>query len=145
MISKSRSFRHIFYTDTHYQQIENKADVLVQLNQDGSPGEPVDVFNGGEVFREYTRFDLIREFGMNFANVVDQADTGRWIGPVTSKHGVHFVRILEIQGREFLPYESVKTYLANDYIQELQEKNFQTKFDSLKNKYILEIEMEPTI
>ena len=143
-ISKSKSFRHIFFSPTNYQQVEDKTGILKQL-KDGQAAESIgEDFPEGAVFHEKTRFDLIRDFGMSFANTLDQADSGVWIGPITSKHGTHFIKVIDIQGLEYLPYDAVKSYLVNDYVQELQEQSFLTKFDSIKQKYTLEIEVEGT-
>ena len=143
-ISKSKSFRHIFFSQPKYNQIKEKRDVLKEL-QNGAVLDSIgEDFPDGTVLHEKTRFDLIRGFGMSFANTIDQADSGKWIGPVNSKYGIHFVQVIEIQGLEYLPFEAVKSYLTNDYVQELQEKSFHTKFDSIKQKYDLEVEVTET-
>jgi hypothetical protein len=143
-ISKSKSFKHVFFSPANYDQVEDKTGILKKL-KDGQASESIgEVFPEGAVLHEQTRFDLIRGFGMSFANTLDQADSGVWIGPITSKHGTHFIKVIDIQGLEYLPFEAVKSYLVNDYIQELQEQSFQAKFDSIKKKYTLEIEVEGT-
>lgn len=139
-ISKSKSFEHVFFTKEHYELAKTNRNILQSLKNGQLPDSLGESFEQGRYLEEKTRFDLIREFGMGFANALDAADINIWIGPVPSQYGVHFVRINAIQGLEYLPFESVKSYLVNDYVQNLQEMNFVLKIDSLKQKYDLEIE-----
>lgn len=142
-ISKSKSFEHVFFFENHFDQVKKGQDVLKLLKEGQDPDLLGDAFYQGKKFNEMTRFDLIREFGMTFANMVDQAQTGSWAGPISSKHGIHFVKITEVQGLEYLPFEAVKSYLINDYVQQLQEKSFQIKMDSISRNYKLDIELQP--
>ncbi len=134
------SFEQIFYDKLQYDTIRDKDKILDALNGSAEPENSGGEFPGEDKFENLSRMELIRLFGTSFATAIQKFPAGVWYGPVSSKQGVHYVRITDKQITEYLPLEVIKPAVLNDYIQEQQRSDLRHKIDSLKSGYKITIE-----
>ncbi len=134
------SFEQVYFTKVQYDTLKDKDGILSALNEGTAPGNFGTVFPGGNKFENRSQMELIPIFGTSFVTAIGKFPVGKWHGPVTSKRGIHFVRITDKQITGYLPFEVIKPVVLNDYIQQEQQAELQHKIDSLKAGYKILIE-----
>lgn len=104
------SFEHVYFVAAPAD-----ADAILQrLNRNESVAG--DAFRHGRVFDRYGRSMVRGMFGEAFAAAVWSATPGRWIGPLESSQGWHFVRLSALQPAALRPFPEVSNQVENDWI-----------------------------
>lgn len=132
------SLEHICFTSEQFEEIQNKDDILIELNKGLKPVSSD--FDNQQVLENQSRIELIHKFGTSFTIKLEKIPVGKWSGPLDSKHGVHYVRITAIQNTGYLPFDAVRLRVANDYIQWQQASELEPKIDSIKSEYKIIVE-----
>jgi peptidyl-prolyl cis-trans isomerase C len=83
---------------------------------DGPPAGVGDPFVLPVVMKRRSQLELAHLMGEGFAAAVFAAPAGRWHGPVTSKHGVHLVRVVEREPERMPPFEEVEKQVRADWL-----------------------------
>jgi hypothetical protein len=86
-----------------------------------------------------TRIDLVRLFGPNFANRVEELPAGQWHGPVESVQGVHLVRVVERHPPQVATFENVEPFLRQDWLMTRTRELQQERIDEVRDGYRIRI------
>jgi len=86
-----------------------------------------------------TRIDLVRLFGPNFANRVEELPAGEWHGPVESVQGVHLVRVVERHPPQVATFENVEPFLRQDWLMTRTRELQQERIDGIRDDYRIQI------
>lgn len=126
------SFTQIF----RVQKPSDASLLLVHLNA----GETV----GGDDFwlgRDFPRYgdSMVRGiFGQPFVDVLKTAPQGRWIGPVQSPRGWHFVRKSDRIASAMIPFPAIEDQVRQDYMIAHSNAAIEKALDGLKEKFDVE-------
>jgi len=142
------SFTHVYLNPDHRgDSVESDAlDLLDRLRVDPSSGERAaelgDRFMLGHDFRLRTPFEVAREFGTGFADVVFELDPG-WHGPILSGYGLHLVLIgddrVEARAPELV---EVRERVVNDFNRLRRENANEAVFQGLVEGYEVVVDEE---
>jgi hypothetical protein len=86
-----------------------------------------------------TRADLVRAFGADFADWVEQLPAGEWRGPVESVQGIHLVRVTERHPPEVATFDNVERYLRQEWLMTKTRELQQEGIDEIRARYRIEI------
>lgn len=89
---------------------------------------------GGELAR-MTRDDLVRIFGENTADLVEQAPAGVWVGPHVTVRGQHWFRVTERVEANRLPLESVLQQVRLDWVAENERARLAARVAELRARH----------
>jgi hypothetical protein len=114
------------------------APILAQLER----GVPVrgDDFWLGRDFPRYGESMVRGIFGQAFLDRLRTAPQGRWIGPVRSARGWHFVRRDESIGSSLLPYRDVRDQVRQDYMMAQTGRAIDGEIARLETRYDIQID-----
>jgi len=85
-------------------------------------------------------FEVVRTFGTEFANALEELPVGAWAGPVRSGFGLHLVRIEQrIDGRD-ATLDEVRDAVERDWLRERSVRAKQDFYDKLRASYTVRIE-----
>jgi hypothetical protein len=94
-------------------------------------------------FESVNSDDLSRQLGMEFAQALDDLDTGKWTGPVRSGFGWHLVYITEKLPARAPEFESIRKELLRDLEYEKQRNVNDQIYSELKSNYEVEFDLDP--
>ncbi len=134
------SLEHICFASEQFEEIQDKDDILIELNKGLTPVFSEVDFPARQILENQSRIELIHHFGVSFTIKLEKISAGRWSGPLDSKHGVHYVRITAKQNTGYLPFDAVKLRVVNDYIQWQQASELKPKVDSIRSEYKIIVE-----
>jgi hypothetical protein len=140
--SPSISFEHIYFSFVNAAQPDNPEKFIRQLNTTS------DVFKLGEYFQignklRKTSFSAVAlQFGKPFADYVFNLVLNKWSGPIESFHGTHFVIVSEQHQLELPKFESIESYLRNDYFMLKNREVQNRKIDEMRKNYEIIVEGE---
>lgn len=100
-----------------------------------------DSFPHGEQFPAYGESMLRGLFGEDFLLGLKEATPGRWIGPVASSFGWHYVRVDSRSGEARLPFTAVRNQVLNDYLQAAIDQAVAARLETLKQAYSIHVEV----
>jgi hypothetical protein len=86
-----------------------------------------------------TRIDLVRTFGPDFANRVEELPAGEWHGPVESVQGVHLVRVVERHPPQVATFENVESILRQDWVMTRTRELQRERVDEIRDGYRIRI------
>lgn len=111
----------------------NPALLLTQLNN----GESIkgDDFWLGRDFPRYGDSMVRGIFGQSFVDAVKIAPDGRWIGPIRSARGWHFVRRSERMPQAMIPFPRIRDQVRQDYMNAHGEAAIDKVLAGLKDKF----------
>jgi hypothetical protein len=89
----------------------------------------------GSRLNRVSRSRLVLLFGSDFANVVFDLTPDTWSGPLESKSGVHYVRVIERYPAETVPFEKMEPYLRQQWEFDKRREIQQKKIDKLREQY----------
>lgn len=96
---------------------------------------------GGEDFwlgRDFPRYgdSMVRGiFGQSFVNRLKDAPEGRWIGPIQSPRGWHFVKKSERIASALIPFPAMRDQVRQDYMNAHSNAAIGTALAGLKEKF----------
>ena len=86
-----------------------------------------------------TRMELVRTFGADFADRVEQMAVGTWTGPLESIQGIHLVRVTERHPPEVATFEKIESYLRQDWLMTRTRELQQDGIDEIRAGYRIEL------
>lgn len=123
------SFDQIFFE----QAPSDASALLARLNA----GEPVagDDFWLGRHFPRYGNSMVRGIFGQPFVDALRAAPRDRWVGPIRSPRGWHFVRREELLPAARLPYRQIRDQVRQDLMMAETERAIDTAMIGLRAKF----------
>jgi hypothetical protein len=112
----------------------NKTDDSVDTTQFG------DSFMLGQYFSNQPESVVARTFGEQFAKVLNQLQTGKWVGPVESGYGVHLVKITDRTEGKLPALKDVRNDVEREWMADQQKQLSEKFFESMKSRYKVRIE-----
>ncbi len=127
------SFDQIFFAN----QPRDAAALLARLNT----GEAVkgEDFWLGNTFPNYGDSMIRGMFGQPFLDKLESSPTGRWIGPIRSARGWHFLRKSGSSEPTRIPYASAREQVRQDLMLSTTSSTLDKEIGKLKGKYDVEI------
>lgn len=141
--SATLSLQQVFLSRAQRGRELNEQAATIGLRLASNPNAYAQMGDPLSTGSELTRADptqLRREFGLGFAQAVQQLKTGVWSGPVPSSLGLHWVRVTE--RHDFAPakLENVREAVLTDHRVAQQETQLRRGLDRLRRKYGVEVE-----
>jgi hypothetical protein len=92
-------------------------------------------------FVDATHADVEALFGPDFAVALEAAESGRWVGPIESGHGVHLVRVSAREPRGTPPLSEVRVAVERAWRDDQARRNREAQLRALLDRY--EVTLEP--
>ncbi len=86
---------------------------------------------------------LASEYGADLAEVVAEAATGVWRGPVPSVYGLHFVKVVGEEPAYVPPLDAISAEVRADMLREIRDELAQERMASLRRAYRVHIKRGP--
>jgi hypothetical protein len=141
--SQSASIEQVLYPwgEEHpEEQIRRDLDDL--LAGADFEGYGADSMLAGRRLPRRTRVDLVRTFGADFADRVEQLPVGTWNGPLESIQGIHLVRVTERHPPEVATFENIESYLRQEWVMSRARELQQEGIDEIRTGYRIELVVE---
>jgi parvulin-like peptidyl-prolyl isomerase len=74
-------------------------------------------------------------YGAVFAEHIAGAPPGRWAGPLPSKAGVHFVRVLARTAAASVPFEEARARVRDDWRRVRREASVERELEGMRSRY----------
>lgn len=132
------SIEHIYFAREREGDVESVIETIAseQLNAQearrlSSPFLP------GYVFARQTPDQLARHFGASFVANFEQANPAaqRWVGPIQSTYGLHYVWVSEIEAAREAQLEEVRLQLSRDLESRARTEALQSSIEALRDDY----------
>lgn len=123
------SFAQVFFN----QLPENSEDILARLNA----GEAIagDMYWLGSQIEGYAESVLRANFGGEFYQTVASAEQQRWIGPLTSPRGYHYINISEVTPALPLRFEDIYLRVRQSWLDAEQRRLISEQVDQLRSQF----------
>ncbi|MBU2098240.1 MAG: peptidyl-prolyl cis-trans isomerase, partial [Gammaproteobacteria bacterium] len=123
------SFAQVFFN----QLPENSDEILARLNA----GEEItgDVYWLGSLIEGYAESVLRANFGGEFYETVASAEQQRWIGPLSSPRGYHFINISEVTPALPLKFEDIYLRVRQSWLDAEQRRLISEQVDQLRPQF----------
>ena len=116
-------------------------NLLDRLRSGSDPHAAGDKMPGAGTSLEYVdQLKLVYLLGSDAARAVTAIEDDDWHGPLKSRHGVHFVRVVARHAGEPLVYEEVAHTLKIDWRREMAHRAAEAQTRKLREKYNIVIE-----
>jgi hypothetical protein len=143
------SFSHIYFNPDRREgaTLTDAEATLARLKEKGEPGAEIselgDRFMLQSYFDSATEWDIRRQLGSGFSEVMMDLEPGQWHGPVMSGYGVHLVFIYDYFTAPPPVFENVQARVLEDWHAEKREQ-FNAQFlENLKSRYEIVIDELP--
>jgi hypothetical protein len=139
------SFRQVFFNVDGDQDgaMRRAEELLLQLQGDTSE---VDFLGAGDpsmLPRELERArvpELASVFGADFAEKLQDIESGKWAGPVRSGFGVHLVQVDEMIASRMPAFDDVAELVAREWQVERRGQAIDGLYDRLAESYTITVE-----
>jgi hypothetical protein len=133
---KAISLQQVFFR--HSSAIPE--DLLDQLNK-GLEWENLGdtTLSAARKMPAYSKNQLVQTLGPEMARNIIAINDQAWHGPLKSDQGVHFVRISERHPASLASFESIRDYLAADWIATQSQKLVKDKIKTFRRGYEIHI------
>ncbi|EGD60617.1 hypothetical protein Y88_2730 [Novosphingobium nitrogenifigens DSM 19370] len=128
-LEPSISFDHVYFLHAP----ADPAAVLARLNA-GEKVEGDDFWMGRDLPR-YGRSMISAMFGLPFLDKLETLPQGRWVGPVASIKGTHFVRVNDRRPAIPRPYPEVRDLVLHDWKTAHADQALQSQLTRLRSRY----------
>lgn len=139
------TFRHVYLSASRRDALEGDAkSVAIKLSDIGVDTDTTtlgDPFLLGDEFRGVTPSDIARSFGEPFAEQIVNLDTGRWLGPVVSGYGMHFVRISERAQGNVPQLDSIRAAVRREWMSARRQEAEANLYRTLRDRYRVVVEV----
>jgi PPIC-type PPIASE domain len=102
-----------------------------------------DPFLLGEEFHAISLRDTAGTFGDSFARQVFAAEHGRWLGPIASSFGQHFIYVRERTRGSVPPLDTIRTAVVRQWADARRAEAEQKLYRSLRDRYEITVEAMP--
>ncbi len=135
---ETRDFDQVFFMETTNIQ----EDFLDRLQTDESAarslGTPSSLF-GPQMTRKSEQ-ELMLMMGKEAVKSIMTIDDSLWHGPIRSKQGVHFVRLVQIHPATPEEFSRIKRYLAQEWMSAQHESQINQAVKALRSQYQITID-----
>jgi parvulin-like peptidyl-prolyl isomerase len=129
------TFRHIFFSgDAEGSEAQARAALSLPRPAEAGQTFVLPLSYSGAAVR-----DIERDYGPAFSRQVETAPEGKWIGPVKSAYGWHILRVERRALAETLPFESVRSDLADAWKADRRTQANQAFIRKLRARYRVEV------
>ena len=141
------TFAQVHLSAARGEGLERDADTIAAklANENPEAEAPTlgDHFLLGDEFRAMRRSDVARTFGERFAEQIFGIEPGRWLGPIQSSYGLHFVRVSEHTPGGPLPLDAVRPAVRREWLNARRVEAEQTLYRTLRERYQIVVEALP--
>ncbi len=132
------------YEQVYFSHVSEKVpqDPKVFIGELEVADEPIklgEVYSYGHLFRGQGRERVAMYFGGEMAEAMESQAVGEWFGPVRSRVGTHYVRVINKNEARQLSYEEVEPYLKESWLFEQIEQQQDAALKALRDKYEIEV------
>jgi hypothetical protein len=131
----SLSFEHLYFKELPKDAEKITSKLNSKLPLDG------DRFMHGNQFSDMSEGMLRGIFGADFLASLRATKSQQWEGPISSNHGLHYVRLQGRTAPQPMPFSLAKNIIANDLMQIKIDQAVESKIQILITHY--EINIEP--
>ncbi len=131
----SRSVEHVYFSFASTERPENPAQFIQQLQRSTDLSNIGELPMMGRNLRKSSFESTARSFGKPFTERVFELPTGEWTGPIESFQGFHYVRVNATHDPELPPFESMESYLREDYLLQKMRESQQRKIEDMGKNY----------
>ena len=131
----SLTIEHVYFVWGSAATPDDAEAFIAALEASDDPLAMGEAFMGGNRMPKADRGRLVLYFGPEFADAAPELAVGRWNGPVESRAGVHYVRVVEHHAPELLPFEQIEDYLRQEWLFNERSTRMQASIDALRAKY----------
>ncbi|MBC8133582.1 MAG: peptidyl-prolyl cis-trans isomerase [Deltaproteobacteria bacterium] len=115
------SFAHLFFDPKRRSDASADATQAMSLLRNATPNDPPAAGTGDPFvlplqLKGKSEMELAHLLGEGFATSVMALPVGQWRGPLTSKFGVHLIRVTERQPQRLPPFDEVEKYVRADWL-----------------------------
>ena len=137
---ESRTVRQVYYEFTR-SEIPSLDDALIRtLDQTENLTTVSDFSLISNEMPKYSFSQIAGLLGKPFAEAVFTAPIGKWIGPVESFRGNHYVKVVAEHDPELPPLASVETYVRQDYQFQMMREAQEEKIGEMRKGYEVIVE-----
>lgn len=119
------------------------ANILARANGTSEATALGDPFLLGEQFQDVSQNEIAGIFGDDFAKRIFVMDQGRWLGPISSSFGQHFVYISERTPGGLSPLDAVRPAVLREWSNARRLEAEQKLYSSLRARYEIVLEAPP--
>lgn len=138
---KRVSFRHLYFSpDRRHARAHDDAEKALKRLA-GQPEDSTvvatlaDPFMFQDYYRELAPDSLTKEFGPQFAQVVEKLPTGSWQGPIESGYGWHLVFVDAVIPGRVPPFEEVESNVTKAWHDEQEAQARDQAYESMRARY----------
>jgi parvulin-like peptidyl-prolyl isomerase len=129
------SFEHVYFAT-----LPMNAEILSAKLQSGeSPNG--DKFVHGNKFVDISEGMLRGIFGEDFLTAIQSLEVMQWQGPISSNHGLHYVRLQKKVPPQPMPFSLARNIIANDLVQMSIDQAIESKIQVLKSQYEIAVDL----
>jgi hypothetical protein len=110
---------------------------------DGAPRGLGDPLPGLRSEQSATPSQIKDDYGIELAQVIEEADTGVWLGPAASVYGLHFIRVIDRDPAYVPPLDIIAAEVRADRLREIRDELRTARMDALRGAYTIQIERVP--
>ena len=143
------AFRQVYLNpERHGASLDADARALV-ARLEGAAGAAADVTTLGDSLMlpqdvtRSTRADVARQFGDGFADAVLKAETGRWVGPLRSGYGLHFVWVRERHEGRAPALAEVRPMVEREFTSARRTRELNAMYERMLQRYQVTLEKRP--
>lgn len=132
------SIDHIYFNEDKEEDLDAVIAKIDAENLDPEEArEMSSPFLPGYRFRRQTPDQLARHFGSSFVrNLLDAGpEPGRWVGPVRSTYGLHYVWVSEMEPERDATLEEVRKQLVRDLESRGKEAALRESIENMRQNY----------
>lgn len=133
--SPSLTFEHVYFSFVNADLPEDSGQFIEKLQQNPDASEMGEYFVQGKIFRKTPFRTAASIFGKPFADKVFSLPFDTWNGPIESYHGYHYVRVIASHEPELAPFETMESYLRQDYIMKKMRESQLRKIEDMRENY----------
>jgi hypothetical protein len=138
---KRVSFRHLYFSPDRRQARahDDAEEALKRLA--GQPEDSrlvatlADPFMFQDYYRELAPDSLTKEFGLQFARVVEKLPTGSWQGPIESGYGWHLVFVDAVIPGHVPPFEEVESDVKKAWHDDQEAQAWEKAYEGMRARY----------
>lgn len=137
------SFAHVYLNpDRHPDPAAEAERVLEALRAGADPAGLGDPFILPPRFQDASLPEIAREFGEDFADVLDSTPPDRWGGPVYSPFGMHLVRVTDHQPARQPPLEEIRDAVLAEWRDRRRQEAQEQAYQRMRERYEVVVEPE---
>lgn len=138
-IASRVAVQHVFFSRDRLGEPPQAASTLALRRLNAGQTVPGDPSLLPLAYADITTADLARDYGEEFAEAVDKAPLGQWVGPVMSAFGVHLIRVERRMPSEIPPFADVRLQVKAAWLAERREDENRKFRLALRKRYKVEI------